>query len=230
MRLSLTALMLQIFLLSVPMMTRAGVVGDTITHGDYTLIVVNNAPDFSPETRQRLIDAFFIVYPEEATRFNKNTLRQVTFFIDPTYTGVAETGNGVSRFNPKWLKDHPEDIDVVTHEVMHIVQDYRHDGPGWLTEGIADYVRYVYGVNNLKSNWKLPPYRPNQSYTNAYRVTARFLLWIEKNKDQHIVDQMDAAMRDGTYTDSLWTKLAGSTVDGLWQQYANSPALELSYK
>jgi Peptidase of plants and bacteria len=230
MRFSLTALMLRFFFLFVPILTRAAAVRDTITRGNYTLIVVNNAPDFSPETRQRLIDAFFIVYPEEAARFNTNTLRQVTFFIDPTYTGVAETGNGTSRFNPKWLKDHPEDIDVVTHEVMHIVQDYRHDGPGWLTEGIADYVRYVYGVNNLKSNWKLPPYRPSQNYTNAYRVTARFLLWIEKNKDQHIVDQMDAAMRDGTYTGSLWVKLTGSTVDGLWQQYANSPDLELSYK
>src|ERR1700733_12549378 len=99
MRFSLTALMLQFFFLSVPILTRAAAIRDTITRGNYTLIVVNNAPDFSPETRQRLIDAFFIVYPEEATRFNTNTLKQVTFFIEPTYTGVAETGNGTSRFN-----------------------------------------------------------------------------------------------------------------------------------
>jgi hypothetical protein len=177
-----------------------------------------------------MIDAFFTVYPEEARRFNSQTLKKVTFFFDPTYSGVAETGNGVARFNPRWLKEHPEDIDVVTHEVMHIVQDYRHEGPGWLTEGIADYVRYVYGVNNKKGMWVLPDYRPGQNYTNAYRVTARFLLWVEKHKNSRLVDKMDAAMRNGTYRPELWVELTGSTVDDLWKEYAAAPAMELQYK
>ena len=107
----------------------------------------------------------------------------MTFIIDPGYTGVAETDSGRCRYSPRWLTDHPEDIDVVTHEVMHIVQDYHHDNdPGWLTEGIADYARYVYGVNNIKAKWALPNYTPRQSYENAYRVTARFLLWVQDNK------------------------------------------------
>jgi hypothetical protein len=204
-------------------------VRDTITREGYTLFIENNDPAFNGQTRQRMIDAFFTVYPEEADRFNRHTLKQVTFLIDPAYKGIAETGNGIARFNPAWLKDHPEDIDVVTHEVMHIVQDYRHDGPGWLTEGIADYARYVYGVNNLKSNWSLPDYRPGQRYTDAYRVTARFLLWVEKNKDRHIVDQLDAAMRDGSYRADLWAERTGSTLDQLWLQYAAAPSLTLSY-
>lgn len=204
---------------------------DTISRAGYTLYIVNNEPSFDPATRQRMIDAFFTVYPEEAKRFNRNTLKRVTFFIDPTYKGVAETGNGVARYNPKWLKDHPEDIDVVTHEVMHIVQAYRDDnGAGWLTEGIADYVRYTYGVNNLASRWTLPEYRPTQHYTNAYRVTARFLVWLEKNKDSRIVDELDEALRKGVYTPQLWVKLTGKTVDELWQQYGASPALELTYR
>jgi hypothetical protein len=143
---------------------------------------------------------------------------------------VAETGGGVSRYNPKWLKDHPEDIDVVTHEVMHIVQDYHFDNePGWITEGIADYVRYTYGVNNAKAAWTLPDYRPTQSYTNAYRVTARFLLWIEKNKNPRIADALDAAMRNGTYQPKLWVTLTGCTIDELWKQYGAAPGLTLSY-
>jgi hypothetical protein len=187
-------------------------------------------PALSPQTLQKMIDAFFTVYPEEAERFNKNTLKQVTFLIDPDYTGVAETGNGVSRYSSKWMRDHPEDIDVVTHEVMHIVQAYHHGGPGWLTEGIADYARYVYGVNNLKGNWTLPEYRAAQRYTNAYRVTARFLLWVEKNKDPRIVDELDTAMRNGTYHNEIWMKRTGSTLDELWQQYGMTPSLELKYK
>ena len=176
-----------------------------------------------------MIDAFFTVYPREAKRFNKNTLRTVTFFVDPTYKGVAETDNGQARYNPEWLKKNPQDIDVVTHEVMHIVQDYRHANPGWLTEGIADYVRYQYGVNNVKSRWTLPDYRSTQNFDNAYRVTARFLLWVEKTKNKKIVDRLDSALRDGTYQPELWATLTGSSVDQLWKEYAAAPALSLTY-
>ena len=204
---------------------------DSITRGKYTLVFVNDEPDFNPVTRQRMIDAFFTVYPQEARRFNRETLQRVEFFIDPTYTGVAETGNGVARYNPAWLKSHPEDIDVVTHEVMHIVQDYHSgDNPGWLTEGIADYVRYVYGVNNLKSQWTLPDYKPTQNYTNAYRVTARFLLWVEKHDHKDLVDKLDHALRAGTYHSDLWVKLTGKTLDQLWSDYGKDPSIELTYK
>ena len=203
---------------------------DSITRGKYTLIFINKQPDFDSTTRRRMIDAFFTVYPKEAKRFNPHTLRRVTFVIDPTYDGVAATGDGVSTFSPKWMKAHPEDIDVVTHEVMHIVQDYRHEVPGWLTEGIADYARYVYGVNNVGSRWKLYDYHSGQNYTNAYRITARFLVWVEKNKNHRIVDKLDAAMRKGTYTPDLWAKLTGKPVDDLWKEYAQNPAVPLTYK
>jgi hypothetical protein len=202
---------------------------DTISRGKFTLIFIDHSTGFDPRTRQRMIDAFFTVYPQEARRFNPHTLDKVVFLIDPTYEGVAETGNGTCRYNPRWLQTHPEDIDVVTHEVMHIVQDYRRGGPGWLTEGIADYVRYVYGVNNAKGKWTLPDYRSSQRYTNAYRITARFLLWIEKYKNRQLVDRLDAAMRDGKYSPSLWETLTGETVDGLWTEYGGNPALSLTY-
>src|ERR1700677_4228276 len=192
-----------------------------IKQGRFTLKFISNDPGFADSTRQHMIDAFFTVYPKEARRFNPKTLSTVVFLIDTAYKGVAETDNGQCRFNPQWLKDHPEDIDVVTHEMMHIVQDYHHDqDPGWLTEGIADYARYVYGVNNAKSHWRLPDYHAGQSYQDAYRVTARFLLWVEQNKDAKIVDRLDAAMRDGSYTPELWAKLTGMTIDQLWGEYA----------
>ena len=233
MKQTLTVSIITAFILSVTIqisIAQEATSRQTITRGGYTLLVINNDPSFSEGTRQRMIEAFFTVYPREARRFNKHTLKKVTFLIDPTYKGVAETDNGQCRYNPQWLKNHPEDIDVVTHEVMHIVQDYRHDNPGWLTEGIADYARYVYGVNNVKSTWTLPEYNPHQNYENAYRVTARFLLWVEKNKDRKIVDQMDAALRDGKYKPGLWAKLTGKNIDELSSQYGNNPAGALMYR
>ena len=204
--------------------------GDSLTSGKYTLIFASNDPGFDSLTRQNMINVFFTVYPLEVERFNKNSLTRIVFFIDTAYDAVAATGGGVARYSPAYLKTHAQDVDVVTHEVMHVVQSYHNYDPGWLTEGIADYVRYVYGVNNKNGGWKLPEYQAGQSYQNAYRVTARFLLWVEKNKYKKIVDDMDKAMREGTYTPALWTKLTGKTVDDLWSEYAQNPTLELSYK
>ncbi len=197
----------------------------TISKKKFTLVFVNKDSSFSKETTQRMIDAFFEVYPKEVKRFNKNALKKVTFIIDPAYTGVAATSNGIVRYNPEWMKKHPEDIDVVTHEAMHIVQNYSGKGVGWLTEGIADYVRYKYGVNNEKGNWSLPAFKETQSYTNSYRITARFLAWLEKNVNKMIVDKLDEASRKGTYTADTWKELTGKTVDELWKDYAANPVL-----
>lgn len=197
----------------------------TISKKKFTLVFINKDSAFSKETAQQLIDAFFTAYPQEVKRFNKNALKKVTFIIDPGYKGVAATSNGIVRYSPDWLTKHPQDIDVVTHEAMHIVQDYGGKGEGWLTEGIADYVRYKYGVNNKKGNWSLPVFKAGQSYTNAYRITARFLAWLEKNVDKKIVDKLDKASREGTYNSGMWKELTGKTVDELWAAYAANPAL-----
>ena len=202
---------------------------DTIIREGYTLVFYNLHPGFDTSTRRRLIDAFFHVYPIEARRFNTQSAREVIFTIDPGYDGVAETSGNRVRINPRWLKDHPEDIDVVTHEAMHIVQSYKHPVPGWLTEGIADYVRYTYGVNNNNGNWRLPDFRSDQHYTNAYRVTARFFVWLEKNHTG-IIDSLDKAARTGAYTPQIWTKLTGKTIDDLWRNYSEHPQLELTYR
>jgi len=202
---------------------------DTITREGYTLLFYNLLPGFDTSIRRRLIDAFFLVYPMEVRRFNAKAAREVTFTIDPGYNGVAETSGNKVRISPQWLQTHPEDIDVVTHEAMHIVQNYTHPVPGWLTEGIADYARYTYGINNHNGNWLLPDFMASQHYTNAYRVTARFFVWLEK-KHTGIIDSLDKAARTGKYTPQIWTKLTGKTVDGLWQDYSEHPQLELTYR
>jgi hypothetical protein len=203
---------------------------DSISKKGYTLIFINKDSTFSHNEKQRLIKTFFAVYPEEANRFNPKTAKKVTFIIDPSYIGVAATSGAVTRFNPRWFKKHPQDTDVVTHEVMHIVQDY-HKGhtPGWLTEGIADYARYTYGINNKAAGWTLPDYNPKQSYKDSYRVTARFLVWLQKDISRNIVDKLNAILYKGTYTSNTWKQLTGKTVEELWKMYAKNPKLHLDY-
>ena len=201
-------------------------VRDTTVKAGLTLIVINKDETFDLKEKQRLVDAFFKVYPEEVAHYNKKSLKKIFFIIDPAYKGVAETGGGVARYNPEWLTKHPEDIDVVTHEMMHVVQGYPDgSGPGWLTEGIADYVRAEYGINNEAAHWSLPAYKSTQSYENSYRVTARFLQWLVKNKNPKMVDKLDAAMRNKTYTDGIWKTLAKADLDTLWKEYSENPTI-----
>jgi hypothetical protein len=199
---------------------------DSIVKGKYTLLLINKDTGLDLKVKQRMIDAFFKVYPEEARAYNANTAKKVTFIIDPAYNGVAATGGNIVRYNPDWFHKHPEDIDVVTHEVMHIVQSYPNGaGPGWITEGIADYVRNKFGVNNEGANWKMPEYSSKQNFNNSYRITARFFVWIEKNYDKNFVKKLDEAMRTKQYKDDFCKTNTGKTFKELWAEYGNNPAI-----
>lgn len=204
---------------------------DSLTRQGYTLVFINQDSTLAPATKQRMTDAFFMVYPQEARRFNRQTRRRVVFFVNPAYQGVAATDHGVVDYSPKWLREHPEDIDVVTHEVMHIVQAYPNgSAPGWLTEGIADYARYTFGVNNAQGHWALPDYKAGQSYPNSYRIMARFLVWLEQHGHPRVVEQLDAAVRARTYSPAIWQQQTGQTLDELWAAYAANPAVRLVYR
>ncbi|MGZ3928799.1 MAG: basic secretory protein-like protein, partial [Mucilaginibacter sp.] len=171
----------------------------------YKLTFVNLDATLDTAVQQRMINTFYAVYPELAKTYNKKTAKEVTFVIDIAYKGVAETDNGKVTISSAWMHKHPEDIDVITHEVMHIVQDYGEStGPGWLTEGIADYARYKFGVNNDAAKWALPTYKSTQNYDNAYRVTARFLVWIEEKVKPGIVKDFNQQLRLHTFTDNSW--------------------------
>lgn len=196
---------------------------DTYKRKGYTLTFTSNDAALDSVIQKQLIETFFKVYPKIAKEYNKETLKTVAFVIDTAYKGVAATSNGRVVFNPNWFKLHPQDIDVVTHEVMHIVQNYgRSVGPGWLTEGIADYVRNQFGVNNQGANWKLPDFKPTQNYTNSYRITARFLFWIEKKQKKGMVKALDKQLREHTYTADSWKNLTGNTLDELWKAYTEN--------
>lgn len=192
----------------------------------YTLTFVSQDPELDVKMKDRMVNAFFDVYPVLVKTFNPKAIKHVRFLVDTAYAGVAEASNGEVRYSSNWLRIHPEDIDVVTHEVMHLVQAYPgNSGPGWLTEGIADYVRYTFGVDTEGRKLFLPAFDSGQHYTNSYRITARFLVWLEKNVKLGVVKTLDKAMRTKTYSDQIWGQQTGKTLDQLWESYAQSPSI-----
>ncbi|MGS2764308.1 basic secretory protein-like protein [Sinomicrobium sp. M5D2P9] len=191
-----------------------------------TLVFINEDSGLVPEVKEGLVSTFFKVYPKLVKRFNPKSPKRVEVKIDTAYTGVAYAHDGKITISAAWLRKKPKDTDVITHEVMHLVQSYPSgSGPGWITEGIADYVRYKYGVDNEGSGWSLPDYTEGQHYTNSYRITARFLLWLSETYTENLIVQLDRQMRTATYSGNFWKKHTGHSLDMLWKIYIRNPKL-----
>lgn len=199
---------------------------DTTHKRGLTLVFINKDSLLDQTTARQLKDVFWQVYPKEMKRFNKQSLKTITILIGTDYKGVAATLNGVVKIDQNWLKAHPDDVDLLTHELMHVVQSYTYNiAARWLTDGIADYARYTFGVNNEKSGWTLTPYQAGQSYNNTYRIAARFLVWVEKHKNKKIVYNLNTALHNGTYQATIWQKETGKNLDDLWAEYAGNPVI-----
>jgi hypothetical protein len=202
---------------------------ETISQNGVTLIFINKDSLANPQSMSTLKQVFWEIYPKEMKRFNKKSPKTVTILLGDEYKGVAASLNAVVKIDKDYIRKNPEDVDLLTHELMHVVQGYTYDVPdNWLTDGIADYARYAFGINNIKSGWALPRYQAGQSFKNSYRIAARFLLWIEKNKRTNIVDQLDRGLRNGKYNRHLWVKLTGSSLDELWTAYIGNPNVNIT--
>jgi hypothetical protein len=110
------------------------------------------------------------------------------------------------------------DPGMLTHEFVHVLQAYTAPVPGWVTEGIADYLRYLYTPSN--SSWRLPTQvASGDNYTVGYGVTAAFFLWIEKTRLPGFVKALNTAVASGKYTSSYFKTHLGKSVDQLWAEY-----------
>ena len=145
--------------------------------------------------------------------------KEVTLYFDPKMKGVAHALGGKITISAAFVRSHLDDMGMVVHELTHVVQSYPPGGPGWLVEGIADYIRIVH-FEPQAPRPKLDPAKA--SYKDAYKTTAMFLEWIEQHHAAGVVVKMNAALRAGKYQDELWSKLTGKTVDELWAQFMKS--------
>jgi hypothetical protein len=137
------------------------------------------------------------------------------------YHGLAMTIASTITIQPDWVRKHPDDIGMVVHELTHVVQSYRHRGntPGWLVEGIADYIRIV----KYEPGVRRPRLNPDKAkYTDAYKTTAIFLEWTEKQYDPNLVKKLNAALRAGSYKEAMWKDATGKSLDDLWTEFADS--------
>jgi hypothetical protein len=140
--------------------------------------------------------------------------------------GVAATGGTRVMCAARWFQQNldGEAAGAVVHEMVHVVQQYGrarggNRNPGWLVEGIPDYIRwFLYEPPALRP-------RPNPAkakYTDSYRITGAFLNYVTEKHDKDFVKKLNAAMRQGKYAPELWKTCTGKTVDELWAEYVTT--------
>jgi hypothetical protein len=167
----------------------------------------------------KLTTVFYESYPKLVERFEnpkKPAPRQIRVIFDKNMRVPAYCTGEEIHVSVEWLKKNPNDIGMLTHELTHSVQGYR-AAPGWMTEGIADYARLIYGPKE-QIGWSLPTrLTAKQSYKDSYRTTARFFVWLDA-KHPGVVDKLHRKLQDRDFTMDDFKTLTKSTVDELWAE------------
>jgi hypothetical protein len=132
-------------------------------------------------------------------------------------------------------KQLPDDYrGMMIHELAHIVQNYGDGtGPGWLMEGIADYVRHKYFEKDIEPRLHLDAkghlkgfelgrnigeFEKN-GYQGGYTVAGAFLYWLEVTKDKTIVPSLNRSLHDHKFSPSLFQEHCGAPLDALWHDF-----------
>jgi hypothetical protein len=185
------------------------------------VVEVSDAPDMKKWADQvaRLCERQFPMICDElkSPGFKPRTL--ITMTMKKDYKGVAMAGGGRITGSVNFFKKHPEDMGAMIHETVHCVQAYRAPGnPGWLVEGIADYIRFFkYEPDKLG---KINP--RTARYDGSYRVSAAFLAYVSAKYDAQLVNKLNKTMREGEYTVGIWKILTKKTIDELDQEWRAS--------
>ncbi len=184
------------------------------------VVDVTDSPDMKEwaEKAARVCERQYPMICDELQSDGFKPLTVIRMTLKNDYKGVAAAGGGRITGSVKYFQGHLDDIGAMVHETVHCVQLYRGRGnPGWLVEGVADYIRFFkYEPGKIG---RLNPERAK--YDGSYRTTAAFLAFVTDKYDRQVVKKLNVAMREGKYKPELWKDYTGKAVEELgreWQQ------------
>lgn len=160
----------------------------------------------------------------DAALFQNVTLRESTTSL----RGEKPEGEDLGRLNRALLED------AFPGELARRGSGGRYrGGTGWLTEGIADYIRwFLYepkshgaGAAYIQGRIESDAKRGRDfelKYNDSYRISANFLNFVTTKYDRHIVAKLNNALRQGQYYDDIWADITGKTVQELDQAWLAS--------
>ncbi len=191
----------------------------------------SQAPDLTEWATKKLAPVMLEWYPKIVAMLPSKGFeapKRFSLVIQDPGHGVAATGGNRITCAAPWFRKNldGEAIGAVVHEMVHVVQQYGHGrhnnpdavpAPGWLTEGIPDYIRwYLYepqshGADHLRA--------ANAKFDGSYRVSANFLNYIVNTYDKDIVQKLNTACREAKDTADVWKQSTNKTVEELGAEW-----------
>lgn len=211
--------------------------------GKHTYVVDSTvAPDLAGWAEKELMPEVYQWYPKivallPSEGFKAHRSVVLEFRDDMGGTPAYAAGNKVSMSAP-WFRSQlkGEARGSVIHELTHVVQNYgwaRRKNPqpaptpGWVTEGIPDYVRwFLYepqskGAEITRGNFA------GARYDGSYRISANFLHWVIETHDHDFLRHLNTAAREGRYSDAIWKERTGRTAAELGAEWKAANAKRL---
>jgi len=196
-----------------------------ILTGEYCVFDYNNYPDKWEEA-----ESFFDFCEESIPRIEDSLGASANEKVNLAFTedGFASINGDTISFINTWDLYQPG---FLLHEGTHFVQNYgiRDFGRTWVTEGLADLVRFRLTKIQDEPGWAIGC-RGDETYTFGYGCAAAFFLWIEDycNYDniQIALNEMILGLKG---TDSTMENMCGKTTEELWNAYKETAPPERIY-
>ncbi len=195
-------------------------------------IDTTDTPDLTTWTRENLIPMTRHWYPKLVKLLASEGFdapKQLTVTFKAGMDGVAATSGTNISCAARWMRQelNGEAVGSIFHEYVHVVQSYGHArargghrNPGWLVEGLADYLRWFLYEPESRGAEIGKRGLARARFDGSYRVTGNFLNWATVNYHRDLPYKLNAAMREGVYSEELWAEITGhplSELGELWK-------------
>ncbi len=203
--------------------------------GKYTYVIDSSkAPDLTEWSENELVPVIKEWYPKIVELLPSPGYRAPDTVVfeykdDMGGTPAYATGHRIS-LNVGWYRGQleREARGCAVHEMVHTVQSYwggRRNNrnalptPGWVTEGIADYIRWFLYEPESRGAEIHRGNLGNAKYDASYRITANFLDWVVRTQDEDLLQKLNQAAREGKYEEDLWKRWTGKTLEELGEEW-----------
>lgn len=196
-----------------------------LADGRYRLTIeTTDAPDLTDWARDELVPVVQEWYPKIVDILPGKDFeapRTVLIEFTNSYRGVAATAGNRIMCNPDWYRRElkREAKGSIVHELVHVVQQYRGRRgarpPGWLVEGIPDYIRWFLYEPESRGAEIRPEGAARARYDAGYRTSANFLNYVVGKYDKNLIPDLNAILREGKYDVSIWESRTGHSLEAL---------------
>lgn len=190
------------------------------------------APDLSAWIEKELVPVVKEWYPKIVEMLPSENFvapTNVTIRFRETMNVPASASGNTINVNAAWFRNSlkGEARGSVVHELVHIAQQYRGRRnnpnatrtPGWITEGIPDYIRWFLYEPHTKGAEITERNLSRAKYDASYRITGNFLDWVVNKYDKEIIRKLNAAAREARYKDELFKEYTGKTLQELGDEW-----------